>query len=222
MLNLSKLEVLREPYPVGLVRDVLPGDLYDLMVKRFPSEDQFFYLTNGYNKFSLSERNNPDKYKEVIKSDWVWQAFHRYIKSAEFMGGVFKALQSKGIELSSKGSFRPRFEFSSLPADGGHILPHTDIPTKVITLIVGMDVPGTWDHSWGGGTDILAPKDATNLLVDYQAPLEAFDIVHTFKHEPNEAIIFVKTTNSWHSVGPITGPFGKKRRTLTINIEKIQ
>ena len=36
-------------------------------------------------------------------------------------------------------SLEARFEFSALPADGGNIVPHTDAPTKIVTMVVSME-----------------------------------------------------------------------------------
>jgi hypothetical protein len=46
------------------------------------------------------------------------------------------------------------------------------------------------------------------------------EVVETYPFVPNQAIIFVKTHNSWHSVEPIrAGNAQLLRRSLTINIE---
>lgn len=223
MLIFNNTKISHDPYPVGTAKNILPHDLYNLMVDRFPSEKIFHYLggdKSGYNKYSLSERNNPGEYKEFVRSDWLWLGFYSYIKSVYFVNQVISVLIEKGIKFPKGGTYSSRFEFSSLPADGGFIRAHTDIPSKIITLVVGMDKVGSWNNSWGGGTDILCPKDPTKHLVDYNAELTEFNKVNTLEHEPNEAVIFVKTNNSWHSVGPIQGPKGVMRRTLTINIER--
>jgi hypothetical protein len=46
------------------------------------------------------------------------------------------------------------------------------------------------------------------------------EILETYPFQPNQAVMFVKTFNSWHSVRPMTGTGSKAmRKTLTINIE---
>ncbi len=109
-----------------------------------------------------------------------------------------------------------------LPADGGHILPHTDSPSKIVTLIVSMLHEEEWNSAFGGGTDVNRPKDvhlSFNQLND-QANFEEMTVLDTFEFTPNQAVIFVKTFNSWHSVRPMTGKgSGAMRKTLTINIE---
>jgi hypothetical protein len=51
-----------------------------------------------------------------------------------------------------------------------------------------------------------------------------FEQVNTLKKmafNPNQAVIFVKTWNSWHAVSPLHAPSGENlRKTLTVNIER--
>jgi hypothetical protein len=35
------------------------------------------------------------------------------------------------------------------------------------------------------------------------------DVIDTFEFTPNQAVMFVKTFNSWHSVRPMTGVTGR-------------
>jgi hypothetical protein len=45
------------------------------------------------------------------------------------------------------------------------------------------------------------------------------EVIDTYEFTPNQAVIFIKTFNSWHSVRPMTGVDSDAlRRTLTINI----
>ncbi len=47
------------------------------------------------------------------------------------------------------------------------------------------------------------------------------ELVDSFAFTPNQAVVFVKTFNSWHSVRPMTGRGSSAlRRTLTITIER--
>jgi len=109
-------------------------------------------------------------------------------------------------------------------AAGGHVLPHTDAPAKIVTLIVSMVREGEWDHAFGGGTDVNRPK--SNLLsfnqLNRNARFEDMDVLYTFEFTPNQGVIFIKTFNSWHSVRPMTGMNSTAmRKTLTINIEEV-
>jgi hypothetical protein len=37
------------------------------------------------------------------------------------------------------------------------------------------------------------------------ADVEEMEVLHTYEFTSNQAVIFVKTANSWHSVRPMTG-----------------
>jgi hypothetical protein len=162
--------------------------------------------------------------------------------SPSFIPDVLATLRSTGVDLGlerDRGTRRllrdaqrwatgvgvprltARFEFSMLPADGGHIKPHTDDPKKCITLVVSMS-DDTWDAAWGGGTDILRPVDPRNTYNQLNRQLEFDDVevIRSYPLCPNQCLVFVKTFNSLHSVSPMRGPDGVMRRTLTINIEQ--
>jgi hypothetical protein len=47
------------------------------------------------------------------------------------------------------------------------------------------------------------------------------EVIDTYDFRPNQAVMFVRTFNSWHSVRPMQGKGSPAmRRTLTINIEE--
>jgi hypothetical protein len=218
MLNFQHASFRREPYIIGLATEVMDPFRYEECVRAYPDEKRFAHMTGRYEKYSLSERNNPSEYAAVVAQS-PWAAFRKYIKSPTFVRDVWDCLDRVGVTLGAS-EYRSRFEFSSLPGSGGMLWPHTDIPSKVATLIIPMMAPGDWDPAWGGSTDVLVPKPGV-VAKDYQTPLDQFDIVARYPCAPNQAVIFLKWDNSWHSVGPIQGPPGAWRRTLTINIERV-
>jgi hypothetical protein len=167
------------------------------------------------------------------------------LKSGDFVRGILGKLATRNLDLGydpdmtlgrqlrkrithagrlnwSASRLRARFEFSMLPADGGHILPHTDSPSKVITFVVSMVDDGEWNPDFGGGTDVNMPKDIRSSFnwINKQGRFEDMDVIDTFEFSPNQAVIFIRTFNSWHSVRPMLGKGSSAmRRTLTINIE---
>lgn len=219
-IDFQRMQVYEDPFVHGVIENAVPDELYIKMVSEYPNESLFKYMGGHYNKYSLSEVNNPDQYYSFIKSSTVWSQVYQYVKK-RLVGDVLRYLSEKGLPLPS-GKLVSRFEFSSLPAMGGKIDPHTDIKSKVVTLILSMRNPSDdWDSSWGGGTDILRPVDPAKELQDYEAPLSEFERVRTFDYVPNQCVFFVKNDKSWHSAGPFAGPHGPMRRTITINIESV-
>jgi len=243
------LRLRYDPFPIGLARPLMDPADYRALLAAWPPLDRFGPLSKVGDKLTLSERFSGKRYRDLMTSDPFWRAFHGWIKSDRFVHGVLGALSQRNIDLgfdlgarrstlllrrladawrggarTSALELRARFELSMMPACGGHILPHTDGVQKVVTLVVSVLEAGEWDHAWGGGTDINRPKDDTRIFNRRNAQL-GFDevtVLDTFAFEPNQAVIFVKTFNSLHSVRPMTAPAserGRMRRSLTINIE---
>ena len=236
-----------EPFPIGLAKPLMAESIYQEFLDNYPPLELFQTLPKVGNKYSLSEKFNRQQYQDLIRSRGVWREFYHWIKSDAFITGVMKALQAHYIDLGYQTSsptvrrllkqlktlgrlrlsgrdvkLRARFEFSMLPANGGHVLPHTDAPSKIVTLIVSMMREGEWNPSFGGGTDVNRPKATQYCFnqLNRKADFEDMEILDTYAFTPNQAVIFVKTFNSWHSVRPMTGPDAlTMRKTLTINIE---
>lgn len=245
MLDFGSARFDYEPYPVGMVKPALDDALYGRLVESYPDRALFEWKPALGNKFSLSEVNHPAEYRRFIETSPDWRSFHAYIKGPEFVPRVLDFLAKQQVDLGLRRyrvvSHRPadskaslwsrlrrkselsaRFEFSMMGADGGHILPHTDAPNKLITLVFSMMRPGEWDDAWGGGTDVVLPRDRTRVYnqVNRSLPFAEVEVLKTWEFSPNQCLIFVKTFNSWHSVSPMRGAGSAAlRKTLTVNIE---
>jgi hypothetical protein len=239
-----------EPFPIGLASPLMEEGIYQDLLESYPPLELFKSMSKIGHKYSLSEKNNQRQYRSLIRSHPRWREFHRWIKSDEFIHGVMTALKEHHIDLGYKASstsamwqlvkrlqtvgrgqkggglgklrsLRSRFEFSMLPADGGYVRPHTDAPSKIVTLIVAMVREGEWESAFGGGTDINRPKTTAlsfNLL-NCKADFHEMEVLHTYDFLPNQAVVFVKTFNSWHSVPPMAeAGYTATRTTLTITI----
>ncbi|HEV8370398.1 MAG TPA: hypothetical protein VGQ39_20775 [Pyrinomonadaceae bacterium] len=251
MLSFKNVHFIYEPYPIGVARGVFEESFYDELVSSFPPAELFNFMAHLGNKYSLSELNNPDAYHEYVRSSRPWHEFYKWIKRDEFPVEILTMLCEHKIDLDlrvaqgnntavpmrtllqklrrlrsrhSGSNLSARFEFSMLPADGGFIRPHTDSPQKIVTLVIGILRQGEWNPSFGGGTEVLRPKDTTNNFNFKNSYLEFEDVetLTTFEYSPNNCVIFIKTFNSLHAVRPMTAPgHSLMRKTLTINIEKV-
>jgi hypothetical protein len=253
LLQLETGEFRYEPFPIGVTRPVFDPDVYERLLDQWPAQELFAFMPKLGKKYSLSEVNEPERYREFIQGCSIWKEFHREIKSAAFVRSVLSLLTRRHIDLGipedvevnptapaerrwfgSRGraaappqekgvrALKTRFEFSMLPADGGHIKPHTDSPGKIITLVASMVRPDEWDPRWGGGTTVLRAKDDRNSFnyLNRQIEFDATEVLHTYEFEPNQCVLFIKTFNSLHAVSPLTGVGSPAmRKTLTINIE---
>ena len=240
-----------EPFPIGVVQPVMEAGRYAELVDRFPPLDLFRgYDSMGKpgSKLTLSEIEDPRTYARFVRADPLWREFHSHVKSDDFIFSVVDLLARHHIDLglrripparlrwkrlraalegrlaTASPRLAARFEFSALAASGGCVLPHTDAPNKLITLVVSMMRPGEWNPSWGGGTDVNRPKDTRHAYnqMNEVADFADMEILHTYDFTPNQMVVFVKTFNSWHSVRPIRGTASDpRRRSLTINIERV-
>ena len=246
MLNFDLLELRCRPYPIGVIRPAMSEDIYAECLSAFPDVDRFEYIGEIGHKWSLSEKYASRHYRHLIKHEPVWRSLHRWVKSRAFIEGAFEALSGRDVDLGyetpslnrgvqqriktmwrGRGRradlYTSRFEFSMLPASGGSVVPHTDNPEKVITIVISMVGDGEWPANYGGGTDVLQPYDERmtfDRLNDRRPDFKEFEILDTYPFASNQAVVFAKTFNSWHGVRPMAGPDdGLMRRSITINIE---
>jgi len=246
MLNFQNIRFDYDPYPIGIAKQALDPGYYEELIESYPDDDVFVYKEYQGVKLSLSQLNNRAGYYTNLKSNPAWQRFYDYIKSERFIAEALAMLKAHNIDLGlsdfgwrdrvvkrfkayKRGAPQPhfpklrsRFEFSSMPITGGSIRPHTDSPSKVVTMVIPILRAGEWQEEYGGGTSVVMPKDRTrsfNYMNDYM-DFEEVDCVRTYPFEPNQCLVFVKTYNSWHAVWPMKGNDQTiLRRTLTINIE---
>ncbi|MDF2094360.1 2OG-Fe(II) oxygenase [Aquibaculum arenosum] len=249
--SLDNLEFDYRPYPIGIARPVMAPEVYRQFVDAFPPMELFVGYgdmgTPGV-KFTLSEKENPENYQKFVKEHPLWREFYRWVKSDDFIFMVLAALRDRHIDVGydkykerqpylrrtlrelrqgrlnlSTPGLTTRFEFSALPADGGFLPPHTDAPSKIITLVFSMaDEAEAWDPAWGGQLDVNVPKDE-RWAYNYHNTLSDFsdmEVVKSFDYQPNQCVVFVKTHDSWHSIRPMQGQGEPAlRKTLTIVIE---
>lgn len=247
LLDFSHLQMRFDPYPIGVARPAMDDATYQRFVDNFPPVelfDEHAYLGKTGSKLTLSEKDNYEKYRRCVSQE-PWRDFYEWIKDPEFPYYIMDVLKQHSVDLGyrkvsgwSRAAkviknrsidyfvrnpvLRARFEFSILRGTGGNLPPHTDAPSKAATIIVSMARAGEWQADWGGGTSVNRPKDIRlnynkmNATKDF----DEMEVVETYPFVPNQAIVFVKTHNSWHCVEPIRAPGADAlRRTLTINIE---
>lgn len=244
-LNFAHARFDYEPYPICYIPDFLSPADYDALADTYPSLDSFNHKPTLGDKYSLAERNNADLYFRFLHDNPCWLEFYNRIKSKAFVDEVFTLLKNNYIDLgigdfrltrSTSGGWsdllarafttntlRTRFEFSIMSADGGHILPHTDAEAKLVTIVVSFIRGGEWQSEWGGGTDVLTTADPTSVFAreNRRLPFDKMRVSRTLPFAPNQAVLFVKTYNSWHAVSPMHGPANAIRKTVTINIERL-
>lgn len=194
-----------------------------------------------YHQFIKSHPIWKRVYDAVKHEDFVHQLLDVLVKHGVDLGFVGKvdvindpsaarrsrwrsAVETFRAGVAQRKPLKTRFEFSMLPADGGHIRPHTDGPNKYITLVVSCMPENEWRPEFGGGTAMLKAKDPRRIFnhVNKYQEFDETETLKTFPFVPNQCVVFVKTFNSLHAVAPMTQVGSTvMRKTLTINIETI-
>lgn len=246
IVSFDDVQMRYEPFPVAYIQPFIEQSMYNTLLDTWPDLSLFKTTAELGKKASLSERYNSKNYFDFLAKTPVWAEFYNFVKSDIFINETLRFLASKNIVLdldnpsivSRRGLTHPsllgrirkqqeisaRFEFSLMATNGGSILPHTDSPNKLITLVISMVKPGEWADSWGGGTEICLPKDRTLIFneINRYLQFDEVELLARYPFVPNQCICFIKTYNSWHQVAPLRGPEdAAMRKTLTINIERI-
>jgi len=80
----------------------MDAQTYRSLLDTYPPIDIFEFFQKVGNKYCQSEKFNPDKYHEWIKSHDVWREFHSHVKSQGFTQGVLDVLRQRGIDVGYK------------------------------------------------------------------------------------------------------------------------
>ena len=224
MFNWNNVSVRRKPYTVFYIRNLLRPAFYRELAETFPVLSRFRYREKLGNKYLLTESEG-ESYYGFVRTCPAWQEFYTEIKSVNFREQVLAFLRSHISDEMPGGevadSFESRFEFSALPTNGGSQRPHTDNPSKVVTLVLSLMKEGEWSADWGGGTSICTPKDWSlySNYANHYLDFDEVDVIDTFPFVPNAGVMFVKTPVSWHCVTPINlADHTRIRKTVAISL----
>jgi len=239
------------PFPIGLAENVLADEDYRELARTYPSSDEFVHKNRSKDlRSTFNNRTRKKEFASWINRHSAWKRFHDEVTSNRFAEQVFAVLASHGIRFTEKlqrpplmtelrkaagdilkrrqfpvfsRPVRSRVEFGAYPADGGYIKPHTDAPGTLVTLVMPMCEEGEWSQDWGGELEICKPKKTEDIFnfVNAFGEFDDFTPVTKFAFQPNQAMFFVKTYDSWHCVRPMTAPAGedKWRKTVVVVFE---
>jgi hypothetical protein len=248
MIHYDDVSFRYDPWPFGVAKNLFTPDLYDELSRTFPSSSLFQLDAEvGRRRLTLDGYRSPRVFNHFFKTNRAWGELRRYAESRDFLMQFLTMLADHGIDFGDPGwetgtsrrllrfaralrrgavrgglaRFRVELVLVILPADGGYLLPHTDAEPKAANIAVSMAGPGEWDSALGGSTDLVWPTDPRNVF-SLGARRLAFDEVRVLErvaYTPNQAVIVVKTYNSWHSVGPMHCAGSRAlRKTLNFNI----
>ena len=143
------------------------------------------------------------------------------------IASVYRVLDHPMVKLALVNRFAgelakhfgtPRLALSSTltcieDASGYELLPHTDVASKAITLLIYLAKDGAAPEL---GTEIYVPRHAGTILPDQpkgsRYRREDFLSVATVPYRGNQALAFAPASNTFHGVSPVTE--GQKTRRL--------
>lgn len=222
MLNFDNFSFDYEPYPIGFTRPAFEAEFYGQLVGSFPPLELFKFMESKGEKYSLSQHNNGDQYRQFVKSSPPWRRLHAFIHSRDYITRTFDMLRAHNLDLDlpspgfttrmaqkfrawKRGNpiphfprLKARFEFSAMPITGGSIVPHTDNIRKVVTMVVPILGEDEWNPNWGGGTSVVKPKDVKYLFhrINNYLGFDEVEEIKTFPFLPNQCLVFIKTDSS--------------------------
>ena len=201
---------LREhPFPHILVRDVFEPALYRRMMENILPPALMHPIKK---ERPVGKSYSDDRYVYTLTRDKItnlpqpygdfWNEFTQWLLDAPFALTLFHKF---GTFIHRRfGDPQPAFHNEALLVDDRvryALGPHTDTPSKVITLLFYLPADDSHPHL---GTSIYAPRDpAFRCPGGPHHPFDLFDRVLTMPYLPNTLFAFVKTDNSFHGVEPI-------------------
>jgi hypothetical protein len=204
---------LREhPFPHLLIHDVFEPELYGRMMQNLLPPSLMRPIKE---ERPVGKTYSDDRYVYTLSRDGIgalpppygefWNGLASWLLDTPFAVALFNKF---GPHIQRRfGDRKPGFYNEALLVDDRmrYVLgPHTDTPSKVITLLFYLPSDDTRAHL---GTSIYAPRDpAFRCAGGPHYPFERFHRVLTMPYRPNTLFAFFKTDNSFHGVEPVREP----------------
>ena len=238
-------KIVLDPFCFFYVDDYLPTPLYESLRKSFPEESD--YSSNHEGKMGFRSSENPEEVERFGATHPQWQALLDFFGSDEFVCDVQATLSEALIRASGLSGRRPwhncthrsvsnnplryllrepmrtTHQFSLLPNDG-IVLPHSDAPRKLVSLLLYFR-DSDWQDAWGGDIEFYVPLDpekARSFAPTDRIPFEDLKIIDTCEFRGNRLAGFVRSPNSYHGVRAPTCPPGRTRKALLVNLKRLK
>lgn len=212
LYKITNTRIHEHPFPHIYVRDVFPEDYYREMRAQLPPPEAYQDLKAMGRvgpDYSDSRRVlpvTPDKVQalpEPSRSFWAWTA--RWLMGGDFDQRMLSKF-APYVEQRFGDTRNAKFNDEALIVrdSSTYVLGvHNDTPRKVLSFRFYLPADDSMAHL---GTSIYTPKDPgfrCNKGMHY--PFDGFHRVITMPYLPNTLFAFLRTTNSFHGVEPITG-----------------
>ena len=237
---------LDDPITIFEIENFLPPRLYAGLSRTFPEGAFFGHRYELGGKWFCN--NQHPEFREFIARYPAWYALYAWFSSADTLGQLKRLVdpfiqhrpeeeRRTWVYPAPPGSPGPRpegdrtlvrqgFELSAL-LKGDSIPPHTDLPKKLVSLMIYFPDPDLPALDSCGTTFYRAkPGGETRVDWDPKMMTEAESADFLAGHEPyfrsaftpNKLVGFLKSAISWHAVPPLDLPPGRARKSINLNI----
>lgn len=191
------------PYSHFHVEQIFPDAFYRELIENIPDISYFSQFESYPQRSSITLTK---KTLERLPFPWFlfWYKFTTSIGTLNFKNVIFKKFQ-----LPLKERFGEDLSQIKLGADislfcdqpGYSIGPHTDHPSKILTLLFYLPISHNQKHL---GTSIYTPKDRSVTYSGHKHySFKDFDKLFTIPFVPNSVFGFLRSDYSFHGVEPI-------------------
>lgn len=245
LLISSRLNLLaKQPFGVFCVDNFLPERVYSALLQSFPKDERLFKGRHNFKKKFISSSTHNEIFQNFCTEHPLWQQLVSAFRHPAFVSDLRKAVYEEILKARSFGAYKPwiypskawhskyysylrkmffnpvsvNFQFSRLER-GSYIPPHTDMPSKMVSLMLYFP-DKIWKKAYGGGTEFYKPKKPflEENWENKEIPVEELNVFAEAEFLPNRFVLFVKSKNSYHGVPPIKCPESIQRNSLNINL----
>jgi hypothetical protein len=237
---------IRDPTTIFEIENFLPPGLYAALQRSFPHGAHFGHRYELGGKWFFN--NQHPAFRRFLSGAPAWRALYAWFSSPDTLAEFKRLLdpyllhrpaaerkdwvfvpptwRHKQDEKSKVTAVRQGFEFSAL-LRGDSIPPHTDLPGKLLSLLIYFPDPDS-PALESCGTSFYRAKPGHETREDWDpkmmTPAESMDFLES--HEvyfrsaftANKLVGFVKSEVSWHAVPPLEIPDGLVRKSVNLNV----
>ncbi len=182
------------PYPYLWAEGVIPKEFYAELIRNIPNISHFSSSERYPRRYALDLASNELNQLSSTQLRF-WSEVIRIFQNDDFMNAIIQKFRP-----DLKGS-RPNLQSSlHLIRDQSNysIGPHTDLPSKVITLLFYLPATENQKHL---GTSIYVPKTRGFICkTGAHYPFHGFDKTLTVPFLPNSVFGFARSDVSFHGV----------------------
>lgn len=218
MERVRTTQIAHSPFPHMVVGSALPDSVYNRILR---NADRGEMMTEAFGDPAWTEKL---KFKTHYESRFqthlakraqnphddqiLWAAMNAVFCDPVLLAEVLDValpnyLSIRFGDARFSDGFWQRFKFEAFTQrhePGYRLNAHTDIPTRVATIIFSFAKNAEFEHA---GTLLLRAKNPLQVCSgNLHHPVDGFETVGVAPYRPNTALLFFKTRHSWHSVSP--------------------